>query len=253
MKTAIANNPNFTILDETEDYIVVDKAAPLKIHPGNPDGAPTLFCLLQDLLAYEIANGGQISIVNRLDRETSGVVLIAKRAAMARTLGMAMMQRLIQKTYAALVHGWPEWEEQTLNGAILRKSDVTESAVWLKQMVHDDGTPSETRFRVLRRSEKIVDGIARRFSLIEAKPITGRMHQIRVHLAHLGHPVVGDKIYGADEQCYLDFMRTGWTDDLQKRLLMRRHALHSMELAVDAEEFRGEWRAEIPADMAAWL
>ena len=68
---SIANNPHFTILDETEDYIVVDKPAPLQIHPKKPGGPVTLYDGLRELLAYEIANGGQVSIINRLDRETS--------------------------------------------------------------------------------------------------------------------------------------------------------------------------------------
>ncbi len=77
MKGLIANNPRFDIIEETDDYIVINKPAPLKVHPGSPDGAPTLYDELRGLLAYEIQMGGQVSIVNRLDRETSGVTLVA--------------------------------------------------------------------------------------------------------------------------------------------------------------------------------
>jgi 23S rRNA pseudouridine1911/1915/1917 synthase len=241
----IANTPTFTVLDETEDYIVVNKPAPLKIHPGAPNGASTLFDLLREFLAYEIANGGQVSIINRLDRETSGVVLVAKTPAMAREFGMAMMGRLVRKSYLAVTHGWPQWDQMECDGPILRKADVAESPIWVKQMVHPDGAHCLTTFRVLKR----VTHSERRFSLIEAAPHTGRMHQIRVHLSHLGHPVVGDKLYGEDETCYLDFMETGWTPDLEKRLLLRRHALHSHLLALETENFAGEWRAPLPPDL----
>lgn len=247
--SAIANNPHFTVLDETADYIVVDKPAPLQIHPKKPDGAPTLFDGLRELLAFEIANGGQVSIINRLDRETSGVVLVAKNAATARRFGLAMQARQFHKTYAALVHGWPGWEEMVCDAPILRKGEVEPSPIWVKQMVNPAGAECRTEFSVSERVEK--DG--RRFALIEARPVTGRMHQIRVHLAHLGHAVVGDKIYGADERCYLDFIETGWSDDLEKRLLLRRHALHSRELALETSEASWRWIAPLPEDIRAWL
>ncbi len=102
--------PKFRVVAETEDYLVVDKPAFLLIHPSKPDGTPTLWAALRELLAFELVNGGQVSIVNRLDRETSGLVLIAKNAATARRFGLAMERRLIEKEYLAIVHGWPEWE-----------------------------------------------------------------------------------------------------------------------------------------------
>ncbi len=245
-----AVNTAFTVLDETDDYIVVDKPAPLQIHPGAPNGTPTLWHGLKDLLAYEIANGGQVSIVNRLDRETSGTVLVAKHAASARLFGMAMQERLIHKTYHAIVHGWPEWEVLDLNAPILRKGEVTESPIWVRQMVHDDGAPCETLFRTLRRVEHPQAG---RLALVEARPVTGRMHQIRVHLSHLGLPILGDKIYGLDERCYLEFIDTGWTPELEKKIFFSRQALHSHRLEIDAPEFRGAWECPISAEMQSWL
>lgn len=249
MSRAIANTPTFTVLDETEDYIVVNKPAPLKIHPGAPNGASTLYDLLRELLAFEIVNGGQVSIINRLDRETSGAVLVAKNAAAARLFGLAMMERRVGKKYVAIAHGWPEWESQACAGPILRKGEVTHSPIWVKQIVHPDGAACRTEFRVVRR----VRWKGRPFSLIEATPHTGRMHQIRVHLSHLGHPILGDKIYGADESCYLRFMETGWTAELEGRLLFRRHALHSACLAVDLPDLAREWHAPLAEDMAAVL
>lgn len=241
----IANNTRFTVLTETDGYIVVNKPAPLKVHPGSPDGAETLYDGLKGLLAFEVANGGQVSIVNRLDRETSGVTLVAKNAETARRFGLAMMARQFQKSYLAIVHGWPQWHETVETGPILRKGEVTPSPIWVKQMVHPDGTPCETAFRLL---ECRVDAAGRRFAMVEARPHTGRMHQIRVHLSHLGHPIVGDKLYGEDETCYLDFMDAGWTPDLERRLLLRRQALHSNRLELAGEEPL-LWVAPLPEDL----
>jgi len=245
-----AVNTAFTILDETDDYIVVAKPAPLQIHPSTPNGTRTLWHGLKELLAYELANGGQISIINRLDRETSGTVLIAKHQRSARQFGMAMQEHQIHKTYHAIVHGWPEWPTLELDAPILRKGEVTESPIWVKQMVHDDGSPCRTDFRVLKR---VAHAEAGKLALIQAQPITGRMHQIRVHLAHLGHPVLGDKIYGPDERCYLDFIETGWTSDLEKRLFFSRQALHSECLEICTPEFTQAWHCPLSAEMQTWL
>ncbi len=245
-----AVNPHFTVLDETDDFIVVDKPAPLQVHPSTPNGTWTLWHGLNGLLAYEMANGGQISIINRLDRETSGTILVAKSQAAARHFGIAMQERQFHKTYLGIAHGWPEWESLDLEAPILRKGEVQQSPIWVKQMVHENGAACRTGFRCLRKVEHPRAG---KLALIEVKPITGRMHQIRVHAAHLGHPLLGDKIYGADESCYLDFIETGWTFELEKRLFFSRQALHSHRLAVEMPEEKHLWEAPLPADMAAWL
>lgn len=239
----IANNPDFVVLEETEDYLVVDKPAPLKIHPSTPDGVPTLWDGLRGLLAYEVVNGGQVSIINRLDRETSGVVLVAKHALAARRFGLAMQRRQVRKVYAALVQGWPEWEEQELSAPILRAADVEASEVRVRQRVHAQGAPCETAFRVVARWQAAWGPVA----LVEARPRTGRMHQIRVHLAHLGHPIVGDKIYGPDERAYVDFIERGWTPELAARLHSPRHLLHSRVLEIEGGAGL-RWEAPLPPE-----
>ncbi|HCN30500.1 MAG TPA: RNA pseudouridine synthase [Verrucomicrobiales bacterium] len=243
-----AVNTAFTVLDEGADWLVVDKPAPLQIHPGTPDGTPTLWHGLRDLLAYEIANDGQVGIINRLDRETSGVVLVAKTQAAARRFGIAMQERRIRKKYLAVVRGWPEWSVLELDAPILRQGEVEHSAIWVRQRVHPAGAPCRTDFRLLK---KVTHPAAGPLSLVEAAPLTGRMHQIRAHLAHLGHPVLGDKIYGPDPQCYLDFIETGWTPELERRLLFARQALHSHWLEV--ADFHPAWTAPMPPEMARWV
>ncbi len=213
------------------------------MHPTKPDGPPTLWSELAGLLAFEITNGGQISIVNRLDRETSGLVLVAKTAAAARRFGLLMQEQRIAKEYLAIVWGWPEWERKTVNAPLARQGLHAISPIWLKQMIHATGVPASTEFRVEQRFEKRTTA-GERFSLVRAFPRTGRTHQIRVHLASLGHPIVGDKIYGPNEQHYLRFIDTGWTSELENALLLPRHALHSARLKIDGGD---EWRSRAPA------
>lgn len=238
---------DFRIVDETEDYLVVDKPPFLLIHPSKPDGPPTLWAALRELLAFELVNGGQVSIVNRLDRETSGLVLIAKNAASARRFGLAMERRRIAKEYLAIVTGWPAWETTTVDASLLRQGERTPSAIWLKQAIHPEGLPARTEFRVEERFVRSL-GAGGKFAIVRALPLTGRTHQIRVHLAHLGHPLVGDKIYGPDEMLYLRFIETGWTDELAEQLLLPRHALHSARLTIDELG----WHSPLPADLQAW-
>lgn len=240
---------HFSIIDETADYVVVDKPAFLLIHPKKPDGTPTLWRALRELLAFEIANGGQVSIVNRLDRETSGLVLVAKTSAAARRFGLLMQRHGLQKEYLAIVWGWPQWETQIVDAPLDRQGNHRPSAIWLKQAICETGAPARTELQVIKRFEKATTH-GDRFAVIRARPITGRTHQIRVHLASVGHPVVGDKIYGPDENLYLEFIRTGWTPKLEEKLLMSRHALHASGLAADADL---HWESAMPSDMAEFV
>lgn len=255
MPQPLAAAYHFTVLEETDEWLVVNKPAPLQIHPSKPsDAGLTLWDGLRELLRYELVNGGQVSIINRLDRETSGVVLVAKTSRTARELGKAMMRRQMHKTYLAIVHGWPEWEQVEVDEPILRQGEVMESRVWVKQRVHPHGAPCRTSFQVLKRFEKRLAGQrVERFALVQAEPHTGRMHQIRVHLQFTGHPIVGDKLYGADEGCYLEFMETNWTPSLESRLLLPRQALHSHVLKVQTPELEHLWTAPLTEDLERFI
>jgi 23S rRNA pseudouridine1911/1915/1917 synthase len=241
--------PPFAVLDENADWIAVDKPAFLQVHPSKPSDERTLWHGLRDLLAFELVCGGQISIINRLDRETSGVTLIAKTRTAAGDFGRLMSRREIRKSYLALAWGWPLQDCWEVQAPILRQGERAPSRIYLKQMVHPDGAAATTQFEVVRRFSKTTSA-GERFSLIRAAPVTGRMHQLRVHLAHSGHPIVGDKIYGPDEGCYLEFIETGWTASLASRLLLPRHALHSASLDIESRGLR--WEAPLPPDLAAF-
>jgi 23S rRNA pseudouridine1911/1915/1917 synthase len=230
------------IIAESPDWIVINKPPLLQVHPSKPSHEATMWHLLRELLAFELANGGQVSIVNRLDRETSGLVLIAKTKPAARHFGMLMGRGGFVKQYLALVWGWPAEDRFTVDAPLLRQGIPRPSPIYLKQCVHPAGSPARTRFEVLRRFTREIP-----LALIRAYPETGRMHQIRVHLSHAGHPVVGDKIYGPSENHYLTFIETGWTPALERALLLRRHALHSSVLEVPEDSLR--WEAPLPPDM----
>ena len=201
---------------------------------------------MRELLAFEIASGGQVSIVNRLDRETSGLVLVAKTAAAARDFGLLIQRHSLRKEYLAIVWGWPEWEHKLIDAPLDRQGKHQASAIWLKQMILAAGAAAQTEFFVEWRFRKSTSS-GDRFCVIRAVPHTGRTHQIRVHLASVGHPVVGDKIYGPDEQSYLRFIETGWTYELKRKLLLPRHALHSAKLTIDNER---EWTSALPPDLS---
>jgi 23S rRNA pseudouridine1911/1915/1917 synthase len=240
------NGHDFAIVAESNDFLVVEKPPFLLIHPTKPNGARTLWGELKHLLAFEIANGGQVSIVNRLDRETSGLVLVAKNAAAARRFGLMMQEQRIAKEYLAIVWGWPEWNSKTVDAPLARQGIHSPSSIWLKQAIHPTGAPARTEFIVEQRFRRGTEC----FSIVRAIPHTGRTHQIRVHLASLGHPIVGDKIYGPDEKLYLQFIETGWTPELASRLLLPRHALHSVTLKVEGGE---RWTSSLPVDLAEFV
>jgi 23S rRNA pseudouridine1911/1915/1917 synthase len=239
----------FVIIDESDDYIVIDKPAPLIVHPSNGRIEPTLLCGLERLLAFEIANGKKPAIITRLDRETSGLVLVAKHTQAARELAMSLQNREAEKSYIAIVHGWPEWDDHEIDAPIIRKGLVEPSAIWLKRTVHTSGRESFTKFHVEQRFENQQE----KFSIIACEPITGRTHQIRVHLSHLGHPIIGDKIYGADENTFLSFIEHGWSDEMRKKMLLPRQALHAHRLKIPWNETFKEWQCPIAKDMLQFI
>jgi 23S rRNA pseudouridine1911/1915/1917 synthase len=221
----------------------------LLIHPKKPDGTVTLWHQLTQLLAFEIANGGQVSVITRLDRETSGLVLVAKTHPTARELHTLAEKGSLTKRYLAIVWGWPDNTEFEVNRPLLRQGTVASSKIWLKQAVHPSGYPSLTRFRVINRFENCQG----KFALLECEPLTGRTHQIRVHLAFSGYPIVGDKIYGPDENCYLEFIETGWTPTLAEKLLLDHHALHAASLAFTLGSEQLKFDSPLPDDVRAFM
>lgn len=220
-------NDLFEIIHEDADLLVVNKPADLVCHPTKTDERSSLIGRVR--LHLGTSEG---RLVNRLDRETSGVVLIAKSGAVAGELARLFESGAARKEYDAIVHGWPAQDEFTIE-APLGKDE--HSAVAIKDCVRADGASSRTDVRVLKRFQR--EG--REFALLHVSPFTGRKHQIRIHLAHAGHSIVGDKIYGVDETIYLRLVIGALTKDDRAQLLLPTHALHAARLRF---EFRGrEW------------
>jgi 23S rRNA pseudouridine1911/1915/1917 synthase len=160
-----------------------------------------------------------------------------------------MQRQRFRKEYLAIVWGWPEWEGKIVDAPLDRQRKHQASTIWLKRMIYPGGAPARTEFHVERRFARSTTA-GDKFSLIRAIPHTGRTHQIRVHLSSIGHPIVGDKIYGPDERLYLQFIETGWTPELAQRLLLPRQALHSAKLATEGE---CEWNSLLPVDLAEFM
>ena len=183
-------------------------------------------------------------LVNRLDRETSGVVLVAKGANAARELGRLLMQPgAVAKKYWAVVHGHLRQSPVVIDAPLGRDE---RSQVAIKDCVRADGAAARTSIDVLERLERH----GRQMTWVDVTPATGRKHQIRIHLAHIGHPIVGDKIYGSDELIYLRFVTNRLTEADRRELVIEHHALHARSIAF---EWRGQNRVFDAPARTGWL
>ena len=231
------------ILQADPDFLVVDKPPHLLSHPTRPNGQPTLLGWLQEQFPGEF-----VALVNRLDRETSGLILAARSPQSASRFGAMTMQGEIHKSYLAFVTGNVAAAHGTIDAPLGRIGISAQNPIWLKRGVidpHDSegrkSYPAKTEFWRVAANDAV--------SLLRLQAHTGRLHQLRVHLAHLGHPVVGDKIYGPDPELYLKFIAHGWTDEHARRLGLDRHALHASALSFRWEEEEKSFSAPPPKDL----
>lgn len=220
------------VIVEHPDFYVVHKPALWLTHPVRARVD------VPDVLTYMQAETGEPDLAppHRLDRETSGAQILSRDSDAARRFFTLFKTHLVGKTYLAIVHGNPTWERYTLDAPLGDLGLGGANRVTIRQAVVPDGRTAVTDFRVVDRRAG--------HSLIEAYPRSGRLHQIRAHLHHLGLPMVGDKIYGRDPQAFLDFMETGQTPALTERLGLPRQALHAARIAFSWEG--AQMSAEVP-------
>lgn len=222
-----------TIIYQDEDVIVVDKPAGLTVHPapGHPSGT-----LVNALLAIapelaQVRETMRPGIVHRLDKDTSGLLVVARSERARASLISQLKARQVHKTYLALVLGVPQPAHGTIEAPIGRHSRNRK-----KMAVVAGGREAETRYRV-REALGSPSADRQSFALLEVEPVTGRTHQVRVHLAAIGHPVVGDGVYG------------------RRSPLVGRQFLHAWRLAFELPSSGrlAEFESPLPADLRAAL
>ncbi len=227
------------VVFEDEHLLAADKPAGLVVHATRRRLRNTLLGVLR-----RSREGARLALAHRIDRETSGLVLLSRCEAAARALSAAFAAGRVRKTYVAVVHGVPE----PRRGAIaLPIGPDRRSGIHVRRAVAADGAPALTEYAVARQ----VGG----FALLRLRPRSGRRHQIRVHLEAIGHPVVGDKLYGGDPRWYLRALERGESEAMRRALLVPRHLLHASALCLrhplDGRPLR--LRAPLPADMRGFL
>lgn len=223
------------ILHEDERLLVVNKPGDVVCHPSKDGPWSSLVGA-----AREYTRLPTMHLVFRLDRETSGVVVLAKDARMASRLQKGMQERRSRKRYTAILTGALRGDT-TVDQPL---ADDENGPVFIKSCVRSDGQPAITHFRPHATS---ANGA---FTLADIVTESGRKHQIRVHAAWLGHALVGDKIYGPDERLFLEFIETGWTAKLAEQLHLPRQALHCAVIDLTALGVERVFEAPLAADLA---
>jgi 23S rRNA pseudouridine1911/1915/1917 synthase len=221
------------ILAEGPGWLAVDKPAGIPVHPVNRERDNTVIRMLRKQVGDE-----ELRLCHRLDRETTGVLLVARDAATARALSTAFERGKVTKEYLALVAGEVEAPEGTIDLPIAEAA----SRVYTRRETSEAGESALTVWRVERR----LPGR----TLLRVFPKTGRRHQIRVHLAAIGHPIVGDLLYGRADADFLDVV-AGRGDARHAEGGPRRQMLHNARLAIG--EHGVDVSAPLPADFEAEL
>ena len=236
----------FDVVHEDEQLLVINKPAGLVCHPTKSDEYSSLISRVR----LYLGNESRPQLVNRLDRETSGVTLVAKDEVTAHQLRRLWENRQVRKEYLAIVHG-TVGEPHGCVDAPLGKDE--RSRVAIKDCVRADGATATTKYLVEKHFTRNTSGPGapessdlslQEFTLLGVAPQTGRKHQIRIHLAHIGHPIVGDKLYGADEGLYLALVENRLTSAQWRQLILPYHALHASEVRFAWEGQERVYRAQ---------
>jgi 23S rRNA pseudouridine1911/1915/1917 synthase len=213
---------DFDIVFQDEAVLAIDKPAGLPVHPSATYHKHTLSYLLKQ--RYESGGSRGPRIAHRLDRETSGIVICGCTKGDETRLKRAFEEHRVQKTYLAIVRGHLAEAQGSIAIPMMR----IEEGLHLLMKVCDPprGLEARTDYKVVERRSA--------HSLVELFPRTGRQHQLRVHMSAIGHPIVGDKLYGPEgEAPFMEYIDTGLTDQLVTRLGHWRHALHAHHIVFE--------------------
>ncbi|MCZ6672700.1 MAG: RluA family pseudouridine synthase [Verrucomicrobia bacterium] len=225
--------PNW-IVEEDEGILAINKPGLVVCHPSKKGPWSSLVGASREYLQQDL-----VHLVHRLDRETSGICILAKDKFHARHSQMAFQQQLVQKEYLAVLEG-------ELNEPIELKNYLAkdlESEVYIKQTVRK----SNSAKRAVTHFEPLLSRSG--YTLAKVLPKTGRKHQIRVHAKYLGHSIVGDKIYGPDDRHYLTFIDSGYTPKMAEALGFHRQALHAYRIHFNAPLFKRSFTAPLTQDL----
>ncbi|MCL1955070.1 MAG: RNA pseudouridine synthase [Brevinematales bacterium] len=224
--------PFYSTVFISNDIVVVNKASGISIGGDRWDESKER---LDRLLEKELEIP-KIYTVHRIDRDTSGLVIFAKTREVHRSLSILFEQRKIEKRYIAIVHGRPSWKETMCDLPLVPNGNKKHMTIIDKYQ----GKESVTHF-------SLISG-AGNYSVLEVKPETGRIHQIRVHAAAIGHPVVCDNLYGKEKPVMLSSIKRGWRDPLEEKPILARLGLHALEIKLpDGQIFS----APLARDMSA--
>lgn len=210
---------NFEILYEDDDLFVVDKPAGLPVHPSATYHRNTLTWLLKQRYPDDPPR-----LAHRLDKETSGVLVCARSLAWERDLKQSFEHRRVHKEYLAIVRGLMPQDEGCIELAMTPAPE--QCHLLMRVCSSDEGLAAQTDYKVEQRGSA--------YTLVRLFPRTGRQHQLRVHLAAIGHPIVGDKLYGPTGiAAFWEFVQEGMNAELQQDLGHWRHALHACTLRLE--------------------
>lgn len=251
---------NYTVLFEDADILVVDKPGNLPVHPTGRYFFHTLLTQLRVENGNEVNEKKEFWIVHRLDRETSGVLVIAKNPAAAADLTSQWERRETSKEYLAIVKGVLEKDEFEINAPL---GNHTTSQIKLKMNVVEMGQDGEPLY--LPKSEvlpsrtgfEVVERVAGLYTIVRCKPHTGRQHQIRVHLWHIDHPIAGDKLYGTDDEFFLSTTMGHEfpSMEVEDGIFLTRHALHAHKVGFRHPVTREllEFASPLPPELTEFL
>jgi len=246
-------NFNYRVIFEDEALFVIDKPPNLPVHPAGRYYFNTLLVHLKtqgfnDPLRAE----REFYLVHRIDKETSGILVLTKDKETCARMTAQFAERTTRKRYLAVVRGIPEQSEFAVDAPMAR---ALKSRIELKMQILPEAEGGQTAFTAFKNLETVRSKQGD-FALLECHPKTGRQHQIRLHLEHAGHPIVGDKLYGMPEEDALAFFeREHLSAERWARLLHPRHALHAAGLSfkhpVTGREM--SFQSNLPEDLRQFL